>query len=698
MTEPVEGDPQTPDQDGATGDDDATSRLDAALQAFKPRDQVADSSLVSESGRSGMTWSPVTDTGAGSGTETDPRPRSSFRFDLGSALARLGGAEPPPADESVTPDVVAKDDPAASMPVREREPAVDEPVESLPVRGRGPVVEKPGEPVDEPMVEPLPVRGREPVPEQVVDEPVEPLPVRSREPRPPGGAPADSPPVAERLPTRTPKSEAPVARSDEPAPPAPVQPPSERPAARVQPSKSVFDSGNPSPTLPATAGAAASAPRSPFVPSSSPVPAPGDPLVPSLPASAPAAPPSVIAPIESAPSTPQINALRSAQLRANRNDRRGKLFGRSMLALVVLGGLVAAALLFGRSYLFPTEWDPELTPLVDDIQSARNAEFDHTVSLVERPASEYAPLVTAHVLGTEWNTRLPEWRALGIAAGDGSVADVQVRIAALYPAFFDPESDSIVVAADRSVEAREPALRLALETLLATQLGDEDEAEMVSALGLTGLESMDATARRAYDAAAAGLVSAAPDAVVDLAGVPLPVAYQLRAVDSIGAALVEGASEPRPGDPLPPAANRLADEPVQAVGGLRQPGDQQVLEPVALGADDWALVWASRLPPSVVGQMVDSLAADSYSVVSRSGVTCSIAVFQTDTAEAGTSLLANLTSWATRAAPGTGAIATQLGPDRVQVEACDPGASAAISPSISATDLVISRQLDRLAR
>jgi hypothetical protein len=458
----------------------------------------------------------------------------------------------------------------------------------------------------------------------------------------------------------------------------------------------VFDNANPTPTLPA-AGAPTLPSQPAVVPASPSTHGTDGSTLPTLPATVRAAPPSVIAPIESAPSTPELNALRAAQLRASRNDRQGKLFGRSLLAFIVVGGLVAAAMLFGRAYLFPTAWDPELTPLVDEIQSARDAEFDHAVTLVERSGSEYAPLVTAQVLGAEWNARLPEWRALGMAGGDGAVTDVQVRVATLYPAFFDPESDTIVVSAERSADARRPALRLALETVLASQFGDAADATGSPPLGLTGLDSTQEIARRVYDAAAAGLVASAPDATADLTGVPVPVAYQLRAIDRIGAALVDGIAAPRPGDELPPSVARLDDEATPAPGGLRQPGDEQVLEPVALGADDWALIWGTRLPPAVVGLMADSLATDSYSVVNRSGVTCFIAVFQTSSDADGASLLANMTSWAAGAPVGARAVATQLAPNRVQLEACDPGADAAAAPSAGAADLVIRRQLDRLA-
>ena len=124
--------------------------------------------------------------------------------------------------------------------------------------------------------------------------------------------------------------------------------------------------------------------------------------------------------ISSAPATPDINAVRSYQMRAQRDERRSKIFGRSLLAIMLLGGAVAAALIFGRSYLFPTQWDAELTPYVDQIQEARDAEFEDTVSLTILPDGEYAAIALEIAVGPQWADELPAWRALGIATGGES--------------------------------------------------------------------------------------------------------------------------------------------------------------------------------------------------------------------------------------------------------------------------------------
>lgn len=708
-----------PDGDDGPDADETRSQLDAALGRFKPREAGADTTPVSENGRAGLTWNPVTDGGGADTAEAPPR-STSFQFDLGSALARLGGADEPSGGGIGAPD---PDQPAEPLPVRGRQtkeasspeqdieappspgPSDDDATVAAPLPTRPPAAEPSADvveplPTRKPPVEPVPeaepLPTRSPVPEPANDV-VEPLPTRTRSSGPAedglagGQSDTGQREVVDRLPTRTPRSETPPAPVS-PAvdgPPTPAEP--QRPSS---PQRSVFEDPNPMPSLPTSASAPATTSTvSPTLAGASTAPAGDVPFLPTLPPSAPAAPPPVIAPIESAPSTPQLNALRSAQLRANRNDRHGKLFGRSLLALLVVGALVAAAMLFGRSYLFPTEWSAELTPIVDEVQSARGGEFEETLALVERPASEYAPLVTTHVLGRDWSTRLPEWRALGLAGGDGAVADVQTRVANLYPAFYDADAGQIVASADRTAEARAAALRVALEAAYADQT--TDGAPEPGALGLTGLDAMDVVARRAFDATAADLLANAPDAVADLAGVPLPVAYRLRAVDALGSELVGEAGTARPGDPLPAAAARLDDGATRGAGGLLQPGDQPVLDPTALGADDWALIWGTRLSPAVAGRMADSIRADSYSVVNRSGATCFVAVFET--VGDANALFTDVSAWAAAAPVGAQTVVSQLATDRVQLEGCDPGADAAVAPATSAVDLVVARQLDRLA-
>lgn len=662
--------------DGATpGEPDEPSfKLGEALRAFKAGVARADTGRVSDtSARPLLNWDPVTDDhGAEATTEPtaeSPGPdRSSFQFDLGGALARLGNPAtdtPPPTRPA--PEPAVEEEPAGPPSARTaRNEPVAAPADPLPVR----------------TPKALPITAPEPAP----------LPVRGRADQPAPEPPAPEPPAAapDPLPVRG-RSEAPTSptRAPEPTAAPPVEPVHTAPQTTVRPS--VFADASPAPHLPSTPSAAP-APAGAGVPPVFPTETPG---LPSLPASMPAAPPPMAMPVDNAPSTPDLNALRSAKLRASRNERRGKMFGRSLLAFIVLGGLVAAALLFGRSYLFPTEWDARLTPIVDEIQLARGADFPAEVPLVEHPSAEYGTLVTNAVLGEDWLTRLPEWRALGIAGGDGAPADVAMRFARIYPAFYDPATETIHLSDDAAGAAVEPALRLALEQAYATQT--ERAVPPTPAFGLTGLDDVPNIARRAVDAQLVGLSGAAPGATADLDGLPLPIVYELRAIDALGAPLVAGAGDIDVLAPLPDSVELLDDGAALAIAGLRQPGDQQILEPVALGADDWAMIWGARLPTPTAFALANSITADSYTVVNRAGATCVVAVFQTRDELAASTLTTNLGAWVASAPPTAQATVSQLGTSRVQLEACDPGSAAAVTPAVDPVDLLLARQLDRIA-
>ena len=163
-----------------------------------------------------------------------------------------------------------------------------------------------------------------------------------------------------------------------------------------------------------------------------------DGALPTLPAANPTAPPPLAESTESAPSPTDINALRSAQIRVNKQQRKNRMFGRTLLAFVVVGAVIASALVFGRSYLFPTGWDATLTPIVDAIQEATGTEFDQTVALEAQSANEYAGNLLEFTLGSDWVANVPQWRALGLVEGDVSPDAVAAALAGRTAALTTP--------------------------------------------------------------------------------------------------------------------------------------------------------------------------------------------------------------------------------------------------------------------
>ncbi len=670
MTDPV----SERDEDIAHPDPD-----NEVLEDLKDAARSADDNDVHDGigGRPRLTWSSVTDAGGTTadrqtGASDDEEPaRSSFHFDLGGALARLAGdeaapvASPPRQPEPRSESVARAPEP---LPVRDPEPLPTRAPEPMPTR-------------QDPLTQSVDARSAPANPEPLAVEPVTPVtPVSPESESPTFQYPRRVPGTHLESEMRDASPEMPEIRAA-----SPIES-NTRHAVRT----SVFDDG--------TGARSGGVPGAPSLPGS---PAAG--ALPVLPAANPAAPPAIVEPISGAPSTPDIAALRSAQLKASKQQRQGKLFGRSLLAFVLIGGLIAAALVFGRSLLFDTEWDAQLTPIVNEVEAARGVGFDHTVPLDVVPAAELGDRLRTATIGDAWVDRVPEWRALGLATGTVDAGSVASALAASTSAVYDPRADRIYLmdGVDPQTAARD--LRVALEDAYDAQRGlapAAPEPAVGTGGGFTGVSSLESIATRAVDEvlASGGAVRERQPANETL---PFPIAYELAAIDVLGEPILAAAGvDPATltiGRPYPPEiTGALDDRPTTAASVLIRPGEVSITPPVALGNDDWSLAWGARLPETTVARLVEQVTADSYRPVDRGGTVCFVSVFETADEAAGSSVFAAMLSWAANSPAGAQAIATQLSPTRVQLEGCDPGADAGLAPNAGVVDALIDRQQLRL--
>jgi len=713
------------DADAAPDPRDRDEAVDESLETVKRGRDGADNESVNEGigARPRMSWDPVTDSGGGSRTLDEVQPgQSGFHFDLGGALAKLGGAVDADEDAGSTP---------AGPAARADEIVVEEPVVFEPE----PVVVEP-DPVavesETVVVEPDPVAVES---ETVVVEP-DPVAVESET------VVAESEPdVVEPEPIVA-ESESVLVEPDEPLPPLPqrrarhtsIQPsaqPVPPPAVtdeqrmqaysvdeveRSQPAahRSVFDDGNQNaaPMIPGAPGISPGPEQQASLPATS---SHGGPTLPTLPAAMPVAP--MVAPvIETSASAPDIQAFRSAQMRSSRRQTQGKLFGRGVLALLGMAALIALALIFGRSYLFPTEWDAELTPLVDEIQETNGEEFDHAVPLVAQPADVYAGTVLGLTIGDSWVSDVPEWRALGLAVGETTPETVGSEVALARPVVYDPATETIYRSSDVPAVAAADGLRIALEQAYIHQVSAEtaDSEVPVTAEADELSEPEQAPTRFAGVSLADEIVDAAIDgylitgassddriAATGLA-VPIPIAYEFAAIDRLGEPILTAVGvDPGSisfGDDYPDAVYEVLDDaPRRAFGGVVKPGDVPAADPVALGVDDWSLVWGARLPPFTVDRLIDAVSADSYRPFDRSGTRCFVAIFRSTSSADDGFLLSAMSSWAVAAPVESVAVVTELGPGSVQLEACDPGAAVVPAFDVEPVDELLDRQIERLS-
>lgn len=389
--------------------------------------------------------------------------------------------------------------------------------------------------------------------------------------------------------------------------------------------------------------------------------------------------------------TMERQEIARARLLRSRDGRAGRVVGRVFRVVFVLGLGVVLLATVGRSLVFPDQWTAEIAPYVDELQAEYEVAFEESLEFVELSEGQYAEQVAQVMLGPGWTDRLPEWRALGLVGGRVRPEQIASIVAARYPAHFDPASRSLV--ASRVVEPadREVALRLALRVALADQVA-QGERPTRHLLGLTGVDRLDELGWWSLDEALAG---PGFEFFEDPTLVPLPVAYLLRAPSRIGRSLIGAAGDVSPGTAPASKLARLDDGATMSLEPVPVLGDEVILDTTPLGPDDWAMVLGSRLDPRLTLLMVDLMAADTYSVVSRGDSTCVVAIIEGVDAAATEVLAAGLVAWAESAPPDTATV-VQLDAVRLRLDACDPGA-AALSPPLTAAEVVIGRQLARLS-
>jgi hypothetical protein len=664
-----------------------------ASREFKTPARSADSHLVDEGfgGRPRLDWSPVTDSGGGRSTAGPGRPRSGFAFDLGGALARLGGGSDSTAD-SPQPEIPAAEAPAVA-----------------------PIATPPTAPPD----------PRAPIVAPVFDVAAR-LAETTRAPRPPDEAPMTP------LPRRGAPAPAPVARV-EPAPRAP-EPASLESGARsyVAPRHSVFDDqGGDRPTAtaitPTPPSAQSVAPvlesfgRTPTVAPSTVEPGKPEvargipslpsvpiPTLPNLPPPAPARP-AVAALIESAPSVPNTASLRAVQARAKQQQKKrgGKAVGKALLAIVLLGVVIVGSLTFGRSRLFPNSWDPALTPIVDAVQQAHGSEFEHTIVLVRQPIEEYQVTANRLLFGDDWVTRVPEWRALGLTAGDPNPERVGAEIGLRRLALYDADADRILMASDADPAAAATDLRVALEAAFDAQQNGPATVPAGFGVGLMGVSPPDVIVRRAvarFLAERADPPSAADAAEVpaaDVALLPLPLEYELAATEVLGEALLRASGADTAtftfGSELPPGLPAgFDDAAATTTAGVLQVGERSLADPISIGVDDWSLVWGTGLPADTVDRLTEVVGADSYRPFDRGGVICVAGVFETANPTDAGFVLSAMATWAASAPVEAQATVSSLSDTLAQLISCDPGIEAAVAPQALPVSGLLDRQLTRL--
>jgi len=423
---------------------------------------------------------------------------------------------------------------------------------------------------------------------------------------------------------------------------------------------------------PAEAGESQSAPVSdalPLIREATPVGEPGGPSLPSVAAAV------------QRPAAPSPFEFDSASVAAppTRQPRGGKK--RSGLKLVatitVLGGLVAAGVVFGQPYLFPSEWDEAAAPYAEAVESSRGIDFAEPLAVTAEPSAAFADRLQAQLAPVS-PEMLTQWRALGLSTGVVDDTTLARQLAGWQDAVYSTADGQVyhdLGAAGDELDAQ------LVQTMAAVSLdqefawsADQQERTLDAAAATSAevLRQVRATQRSStFDAE----VESVPSEVVN--GLPVVVGYQLLAPHVFAEFDADLSRESRD-NPLagigtagPGIFGR--ETPDLAAGPTLLDGDIATTSPLAKDRSFWYLVFAGYLDARTAVAASDAIVESSLSTATRGTTECAVATFS-GTAVAETATLREaLTAWAAAAPAEMASSFDVLADGTLQLVSCDPG-------------------------
>ena len=355
---------------------------------------------------------------------------------------------------------------------------------------------------------------------------------------------------------------------------------------------------------------------------------------------------------------------------------------RSFVTLVLLFGLLAGGAYAAKTYLLKqTEWAVEVKPLADDVATARGLEFKEAIEVTTLPVGDYAKRLAGSVNGVRAD-RAPVWRALGLLNGEFDLEVIGRQAMNDSPAFYDPSSKTIVVAADLQTYGH--LYRFAMHRALTTALLDQQydwssrisTASPAAALGMHAVIDADALHVANTLAAADGPDQLAPELTAFVQGhsaTPSPSPY---------ASTIIG----RPGAALRTLVGATTD--ATALAGMEQgtPSDDSRFDaarpqattpalPATQGMMFWYYVLASRIDDTQAWSAAIRWTGDSVATSTGEANQCVDAKVATGSPEDQAAMLAAFQSWAAVAPAESTTTVVPVDGNQVAIRACDPGAT-----------------------
>lgn len=362
--------------------------------------------------------------------------------------------------------------------------------------------------------------------------------------------------------------------------------------------------------------------------------------------------------------------------RPRRRKRRGGL--KLLMVLVVLGGLVAAGLVFGQPYLFPEDWDAATVAYAEAVEVASGVEFAEPLSIVAEPTAEFAARLQAQFAAVS-PEELAQWRALGLVSGAVDEESLARQLSGWQDAVYTTSDGQVYH--DSGAAGPELDAQLTQEMAAASldqRFGwsSEQPNRTLDAAAATSAEVLRQVRAVQEESTFSGVAPPVPSEVAD--ALPPVIGYRLLA-PHVYAEFDTTAD-------ATDTANPLADLDANGPGFLGADtstvtsspamldGDVATAAPVAKDRSFWYLVLAGYLDARTAHDASEVVVESAVTAVARGATQCVSATFAGTGVDETATLRSALAAWA-GAAPAEMASSFQVLPDgTLQLVSCDPGA------------------------
>ena len=454
------------------------------------------------------------------------------------------------------------------------------------------------------------------------------------------------------------------------------------PPSVIVPAIGDVTSGPDSLAPPAPAPAAPDTHALPVIQEATPVDV-GGPMLPSIPAPAPR-------PMTAAATAFEFDPASVAPAPVHQPRRRKKRGGLKLFAiLLVLAGLVAAAVVFGQPYLFPGDWDDATAPYAEAVESATGVEFAEPLSIGAEPTADFATRLQVQY-ATVSPDELAQWRALGLATGVVDDATIARQLTGWQDAVYSTIDGQVY----HDVGAAGPELDTQLTQEMAAASLDqqygwsvEQPRRTLDAAAATSAEVLRQSRAVPASTPFAGTIPPVPTEIADV--LPPVIGYRMLAphVYAEFDATIDAADGTNALANLDTGGPGIlgSNTPTVAAGPTMLEGDVATAAPVAKDRSFWYLVFAGYLDARTAYDASEAVVESAVTAASRGATQCVSATFSGTGVDQTATLRSALTAWAA-AAPAEMASSFQVLPDgTLQLVSCDPGVGfdAATRPGVA---------------